>query len=134
MNFSVFLPPTIYGHGHLVLNTDVNCKQSKLHLAIHSSCIEKEAAKAAEKAQSSVSSTPAPAPIKEPVVPKALKGINPKLLEKIRAKVSLECNFFQKDSNKTRVAEPPDFRRLRLRLEPFKNKTALAPAPAPGEL
>ena len=29
-----------------------------------------------------------------------------------------------------RVAEPPDFRRLRLRLQPFKNKTA----PAPGEL
>ena len=31
-----------------------------------------------------------------------------------------------------RVAEPPDFRRLRL--PPFKNKTAPAPAPAPGEL
>ena len=29
-----------------------------------------------------------------------------------------------------RVSEPPDFRRLRLRLRPFKNKTA--PAQAPG--
>ena len=35
-------------------------------------------------------------------------------------------------SDKIRVLEPPDFRRLQLR--PFKNKTAPAPALAPGEL
>ena len=37
--------------------------------------------------------------------------------------------FMSKYRVKKRVAEPPDFRRLRLWLRPFKNKTA----PAPGE-
>ena len=36
----------------------------------------------------------------------------------------------KREGYESKVAESPDFKRLRL----FKNKTAPAPAPAPGEL